>query len=471
MEFRAKIGLETHVELLTKTKIFCGCKNEYGEKPNKNCCEICTGQPGAMPSLNENAVRLAVTAGTALNCTIEKNIYMARKNYIYPDLAKGYQITQSDRPLCRDGCITLPSGKTVGIERIHIEEDAGKLRHENGKVFIDYNRAGSPLIEIVTRPDFTTGDEVKEYLEVLTLLLRSLGVSDCKMQEGSLRCDINISLTDWKESYERSEIKNVNSYSFAKKAAEYEIKRQTEMILRGEKPERETRRFDSISGKTVLMRKKESGADYRYIDEPDIPPSKVPEKFIKEAKEKMGDLPHEKMRRYIKNGLSYEEALSIAKYPAVLSYFDGLSRLTGDYKFSAKIIHSYVFAAYGEDERNEKILPEPPEAAKVFNMIKTGKLDSRFMKRVFSEMYINKKGFSELFSESDFSGVPEEEITGAAREAIDENPGAVSDFLSGKEKALFALIGSVMKKTDKKADHEKAKEILKKIIYEDNKEK
>lgn len=469
MELCAKIGLETHVELLTKTKIFCGCKNEFAAEPNENCCEVCSGQPGAMPSLNENAVRLAVLAGTALNCKIEKSVFMARKNYIYPDLAKGYQITQSSRPLCRNGRITLPSGRVIGIERIHIEEDAGKLRHDGGAVFIDYNRAGVPLIEIVTRPDFTDGNEIKEYLEMLTLSLRSLGVSDCKMQEGSLRCDINVSISDKERCYERSEVKNVNSYAFAKKAAEYEIERQKNIILRGERPERETRRFDSLTGKTVLMRKKESGADYRYLDEPDILPSEVPECFIKEAAEKTGELPHEKKRSYIKKGLTYDEALSILKYPQAARYFDELNALTEDALFGAKIIHAYIFAAYKEGERSEKILPEPSKAAEVYSMIKHGKLDRRYFKKVFSEMYKKKKGFSELFSEKDFSSVPEEEILSAARSAVHENPGAAEDFVSGKEKAIFALLGSVMRKTDGKADHEKVKSILEKIIYEDNK--
>lgn len=471
MEFSARIGLETHVELLTRTKIFCRCKNEYGSSPNKNCCEICTGQPGAMPALNENAVRLAVLAGTALNCEIEKNVYMARKNYIYPDLPKGYQITQSDRPLCRNGSLTLPSGRTVGIERVHIEEDAGKLKHENGEVFIDYNRAGVPLIEIVTRPDFVTGDEVKEYLEVLTLLLRSLGVSDCKMQEGSLRCDINISLTDGENGYERSEVKNVNSYSFAKKAAEYEIERQRNIILSGKMPERETRRFDSSTGETVLMRKKESGTDYRYIDEPDILPAAVPEKFFSEARRKTVGLVHEKMRDCIRKGLSYEEAFSMAKYPAVLEYFESVSSLTGDAAFAAKIIKAYVFAFCSEEEKEENILPEAGKCAKVYRMIKEGRLDSRFSKKIFSEMFKQKKDFFDIFTEADFAALSDDAMKKAAREAVAENPKAAGDFLEGKEKALFALLGSAMKKTQGRADHEKMKAMLEKIIYEAYKEK
>lgn len=471
MEFSAKIGLETHVELLTKTKIFCRCKNEFSKEPDINCCEVCTGQPGAMPSLNENAVRLAVLAGTALGCEIDKYVYMARKNYVYPDLAKGYQITQSDRPLCKDGGMTLPSGSKIGIERIHIEEDAGKLRHEGRKVLIDYNRSGVPLIEIVTRPEFKSGDEVKEYLEMLTLLLRSIGVSDCKMQEGSLRCDINISLVANGKNYERSEIKNVNSYSFAKKAVEYEIGRQKNIIMAGGEPERETRRFDSAKGETVLMRKKESGTDYRYIDEPDILPIKVPERFILEAKEKTADPVHEKMRRYISSGLSYDEALAILKYPSVTAYFEELKNLTGDDIFGAKIIRSHVFTAYKEEERNGEILPEASECASVYGMIKSGRIDERFSKKIFSEMFKNKKGFSGIFSESDFSGFSDEEMKKAAKEAVSENPGAARDFLAGREKALFAILGSAMRKTHGKADHEKMKEIIEKIIYENCKEK
>ncbi len=466
MAIEAKIGLETHVELLTKTKIFCSCKNCFGERENTVCCEICTGQPGAMPRLNEEAVRLAVIAGRALGCEVEECVYMSRKNYSYPDLPKAYQITQGSAPICKNGEIVLPFGRKIRIERLHIEEDAGKLKHKRGELLIDYNRAGVPLIEIVTAPDFRTGDEVKKYLELLAITMKSLGVSDCKMQEGSLRCDVNISLHDGEKCYERTEIKNVNSFAYAKKAIDYETERQKRIISSGGLPERETRRFDSEKQATVLMRRKERGSDYRYFDDPDILPIKIPQKFVREAENATTRTAYMKVRDYMEAGLSYEEALGIAKYKGVSEYFDEVYGRTNDSEFAAKLIFSYIFAYYGENERDGKIYPEAAEAVKVYEMIKSGEAAFMFSKKIFSEMYSKRKGFFEIFGSVSFSTADDEEIKKAAKAAIEQNKEAAADYKNGTDKAIFPMVGYVMKACGGKADAKKVRKILDELLAE-----
>ena len=265
MEYEMIIGLETHVELATKSKIFCSCSTAFGAAPNTQCCEICTGAPGSLPILNKEAIRFAVMAGLALNCRINGHCHMDRKNYFYPDLPKSYQISQADEPVCADGFLLLGSGKKVGIERIHIEEDAGKLIHDNGSTYVDYNRAGVPLIEIVSRPDIRTAEEAGEYAEKLCLIMRNLGISDCKLQEGSMRCDVNISLHEPGKPYgTRTEIKNINSFSNIVKAINAERKRQEGILNEGQKVRQATLRFEASSGNISVMRLKENSDDYRF---------------------------------------------------------------------------------------------------------------------------------------------------------------------------------------------------------------
>lgn len=464
MEPEVKIGLETHVELLTESKIFCSCKNSFGDEPNTNCCEICTGMPGAMPSLNKKAVELAVKAGLALGCEVNRTSCMARKNYVYPDLSKAYQITQSDRPLLKNGKVTLPSGRQIRIERIHIEEDAGKLKHKDNKVFIDYNRAGVPLIEIVTFPDFKSGREVREYLQCLGMTMRRLKISDCKMQEGSLRCDINISLKYNGHQYERTEIKNVNSYSYSEKAVDYEIERQKKIISGGGEILRETRRYDSKKDVTESMRKKEGQGDYRYFDEPDIPSIHISDELLSKLKGADNTTAFTKIREYMDMGLNYDEALGIFKYPQTEKYFDSLVKKTHDADFSLRIIYNYVFAALSEGERESEIKPDVEKILYVTGLINEGKIKREFAKEIFTRMFEEKKGFDELFDISDFSGISEKEVKELSLRVIMENEKAVSDYKSGKEKALYFLAGNVMKISGKKADITKVKETLKEII-------
>ncbi len=289
MNYEIVCGIETHIELATRTKIFCGCTTEFGGEPNTHCCPVCTGQPGALPVLNQKVVEYAIKAGLALNCKINTKSHMDRKNYVYPDLPKAYQISQYDEPLCEKGYIELDSGKRIGIARIHIEEDAGKLIHEKGYTFIDYNRSGVPLIEIVSEPDISSAEEAKEYAEKLQLIMRYIGISDCKMQEGSMRCDVNLSLRKPGDSSlgVRTEIKNINSLSFIQKAVMAEAERQADILDAGGTVVQQTMRYDEATNTVTPMRDKENSEDYRYFPDPDILRFSIDEEKIEEIRKSL----------------------------------------------------------------------------------------------------------------------------------------------------------------------------------------
>ena len=324
MKYRMVSGFETHVELATNTKIFCGCSTKFGASPNTHCCPVCTGQPGALPVLNKKVVEFAIRAGLATHCTINTTTHLDRKNYCYPDLPKAYQISQFDKPLCEHGYVELESGKKIRLTRIHIEEDAGKLVHERGYTFIDYNRGGVPLIEIVSEPDISSPEEAREYVEKLQLIMRYIGVSDCKMQEGSMRCDVNISLQREGSSVlgTRTEIKNMNSLSFIEKAMAYEAKRQEEVLSSGGEVEQATLRFDEATGETYVMRTKEDAQDYRYFPEPDLLTVKIPQAEVDKIAASLPELPLEKLRRYTGAlGISVLSARLLYKYKAVCDFF------------------------------------------------------------------------------------------------------------------------------------------------------
>lgn len=460
MDFKPMIGLETHIELLTKSKIFCSCKNSFFASPNSSCCEICAGFPGAMPNLNKEAVSLAIKAGLSLSCKISNLISFSRKNYVYPDLPKGYQITQGEFPICKDGFFTLRNGKKIEIERIHLEEDAGKITKKDGTFLIDYNRAGVPLIEIVTHPCFSSPDEIKEYLENIALIMKSLNISDCKMHEGSLRCDVNISLCDENNTVsERVEIKNINSVNHIVKAVEYEIKRQQSLLAKNIKTERETRRYNVSEGITEPMRQKENKNDYMYLCEPDIPAIYITEDDINEIKQSLPPMPQVKIDEYIKLGLSYDEAFGIVKYKKISAYFDDILKLSENLHLSKNFIYSSLFKFLSsEDEKENFIAPVPAEKiAEVIFMLDKGEIAHQFFSRIFEKMLSSGKDFYSLFSKEDFSPLSSSQIDELISDALIQNPKAVNDFLSGKEKALLSIVGYIMKKTGGKAN---AKDIL-----------
>ncbi|MEG0770792.1 MAG: Asp-tRNA(Asn)/Glu-tRNA(Gln) amidotransferase subunit GatB [Clostridia bacterium] len=457
MDYELVIGLETHIELSTNTKIFCSCKAEFGGEPNSHCCPICLGLPGVLPMLNKKVVTYAIMAGLATNCKIAPISKMDRKNYIYPDLSKAYQISQFDMPLCEHGSVLLSNGRTIGITRIHIEEDAGKLLHNGGDVYVDYNRGGVPLIEIVSEPDFRSATEVREYLENLQLIMRYIGVSDCKMQEGSLRCDVNISVRPkgQKEFGTRTEIKNMNSFTFIVKAIESEYNRQVEVLSNGGKIIQATRRFNEATSDTETMREKEDSHDYRYFKDPDLVTILTSNETIEKIKQKMPELPSVKTNRYINEySLSELDASLIIKYKKIADFFDELVENTHNPKMSSSIILSTIFKMYITDEEKENAnnLPNAKYIAEVITLMENKKINSSQGKIFIDKIIKENKPLNEIASADELSGVSDDDLQAIVDAIVADNEKIVSDYRSGKEKAIKALIGMVMRNTKGKAD-------------------
>ena len=469
MSYELVAGLETHIELSTKTKIFCQCTTEFGGEPNTHCCPICIGMPGTLPKLNKKVVEYAVKAGIALNCKIRNISKMDRKNYVYPDLPKAYQISQFDKPICYGGYIKLSSGKNININRIHIEEDAGKLVHERGNTYIDYNRGGVPLIEIVTEPDFSSIDEVLEYLEKLRLVMKYIGVSDVKMQEGSLRCDVNISVRKKGEEKlgTRTEIKNMNSLSFIAKAMEYEFERHVDILESGGEIEQETRRYDSELNITESMRGKEDAEDYRYFKEPDLVDIIVSEEEIKKLKSELPQLPDEKLHVFINEySLPEDDAELLIKYKKIAEYFEEASKGIKNKKLASNYILGQIFRRMPTDsEKEECSISIPPEYLnELVSLIENKKINSSMASNALEKMLDSGKPVGEFISEKDMQGIDDDTLREICLRALSENKEAVESYLGGKEKAFSSLIGYIMKETKGKADPQKAAEIIKEII-------
>lgn len=469
MRYELVAGLETHVELSTKTKIFCGCTTEFGGSPNTHCCPICIGLPGTLPKLNKQVVRYAIRAGLATNCEISRISKMDRKNYCYPDLSKAYQISQYDKPLCKNGYIELSSGRRIRLNRIHIEEDAGKLIHQKGDTYVDYNRGGVPLIEIVTEPDFRSVDEVREYVEKLQLIMRYIGVSDCKMQEGSMRCDVNISVRPegQKEFGTRTEIKNMNSIAFMAKAIEYEQERQIDIIESGGSVQQETLRYDDATNTTSSMRGKEDANDYRYFRDPDLVTINVTDQEVEELEKTIPELPDEKLERYIeKLGIPESDAQLLVKYRRVAEYFERASEGTANPRTAANFIIGQIFRTIENESAKEEFdIPVSAESLReLIKLLDSKKIRMNLAKSTLDKMLETGKKASELISEKDMGGLDEEATKKLCQEAVDANPNAVADYKNGKEKAVKAIVGYVMKNSRGKADAMKAEEIIKQII-------
>jgi aspartyl-tRNA(Asn)/glutamyl-tRNA(Gln) amidotransferase subunit B len=470
MEFEAVIGLEVHAELRTKTKVFCGCTTEFGGQPNTHCCPVCLGLPGTLPVLNKSAVEYAIMAGLALNCTISKFSKMDRKNYFYPDLPKAYQISQYDLPLCKEGYIELETDKgtkKIGIIRAHLEEDAGKLIHDEnaGTSFVDYNRTGVPLIEIVSYPDMRTPEEARTYLTKLKSILEYTEVSDCKMQEGSLRVDTNISVRP-KGSEEfgtKVELKNLNSFRVVYKALEYEFKRQVDAVKNNEKIMQETRRWDEDKGITVPMRSKEAAHDYRYFPEPDIVPIEVSDEWIEEIRKKIPELPYQKKDRFIKEmGLPSYDAGVITSDKALSDFFERCVELYGNPKTMSNWVMGELLRAMKETDIDSEDLPISPEQlVRLQNMVDNGKVSISMGKKVFDSMFktgddpeviVKEKGLSQI---SDADALNE-----VICKVIENNSKSVSDYIGGKKKAMGFLVGQVMKETKGKANPQMVNELM-----------
>lgn len=466
--YETVIGLEIHVELGTKSKIFCGCSTKFGKKANENTCPVCIGLPGVMPVLNEKVVELAVKAGQAINCKINKINKTDRKNYFYPDLPKAYQISQFDMPVCSDGYLELGDefqGKKVGITRIHIEEDAGKLIHleDEDITLVDYNRAGVPLVEIVTEPDIRSAEEAYDFLKKLRNILVYSEISDCKMEEGSLRCDANISIRKVGSDVlnTKVEIKNMNSFKEVHKALLKEEKRQLELYRYGEeyKIVQETRRWDSGKGRTVTMRTKEDAHDYRYFPEPDLPPMRLEEKYIDGIKETIPELPMEKKERFIKDyGLSQKDAEVIIDDKTTADFFEELVSKTKDPKESSNWLITEVLRSLKEFEY---IPVTPQQLSELIKEIKSGSISRNAGKKVFDKMCNIDKMPEEIIVELGLKQISsEDELEKIVGDILDKNLEAVEDLKNGKDKAFGYLMGQTMKETKGKANPGVVKKLL-----------
>ncbi|MDR3310164.1 MAG: Asp-tRNA(Asn)/Glu-tRNA(Gln) amidotransferase subunit GatB [Oscillospiraceae bacterium] len=468
MKYEMVIGLETHVELSTATKIFCGCTTKFAGEPNAHCCEICTGMPGSLPSLNRAVVEYAATAGLALGGDVREKSVMARKHYVYPDLPKAYQISQFDLPLVSGGGMTLSNGRRINLTRIHIEEDAGKLVHRGANVAVDYNRGGVPLIEIVTEPDFRDASEVLEYMERLQTTLRAVGVSDCRMQEGSMRCDVNLSLRIPGETAYgvRSETKNLNSFTAVADAIRTEYARQSEILGAGGTVEQETRGYDADSGETHSLRSKENSDDYRYFPEPDIVTVRLSPEEIERLRGALPELPDAKLARYVSVlQIPEADAKLLTKYRAVSEYFeraaDGIAP-----KSAANFIITVMFAEIQTEAERENWNPAV-SAANLNGLLKlteAGTISRGTQKRVYGEMSASGKPAADFVTAEDTAQITGDELRALCEKAVAENAKSVADYKSGKEKALKAVVGAVMRETRGRADAVLAEAIILAVI-------
>ena len=472
MSFETIIGLEVHAELNTKSKIFCSCSTEFGAKPNENTCPICLGIPGTLPVLNEEVVSLAIKAGTILNFEINKLNKMDRKNYFYPDLPKAYQTSQYDIPICKEGYVDIDvDGMTrrVRLNRIHMEEDAGKLVHleDEGISLIDYNRVGVPLIEIVTEPDMRSVEEAIAFLRSLKSMLEYGEISDCRMEQGSLRCDANISLRRIGQDAlnTRVELKNLNSFKELQKALEKEESRQRELYTFGEgdKIKQETRRWDSAKGKTIPMRSKEDAHDYRYFPEPDLVPIIINDAQIQEIKEALPEMPMEKKKRFEElYGLTDKEVAIIIGDKALSQYYEALIGYGTNPKSGANWILGNMLKLLNEKELEAAQIPvHPEELYKLTKIIAEGKISITAGQEVFREMFYTGKSADEVVKEKGLSQISDTaDLERIIDSVLDDNPQSVSDYTAGKTQAAGFLMGQIMKASKGKANPQVAKALL-----------
>ena len=475
MNMETVIGLEVHVELSTNTKIFCSCPNVFGGDENSHCCPVCMGLPGSLPVMNRSVVEYAIKAGLALNCHINQTSQMDRKNYHYPDMTKGYQISQRNTPICQRGSVTLLDEDdmpfTVGITEIHMEEDAGKLVHLTNRPYsrADYNRASVPLIEIVTEPDMRSTAQVRIFLQTLRETLLCLGVSDCRMEEGSMRCDVNVSVREVGGPLgTRAEIKNVNSFRSVVRAIDYESSRQMQKIAAGEAIAQQTMRFDDATGKTSPMRDKENSHDYRYFPEPDLPPIVVDDARMQSIREHMPELPVKRQSRYVSMGIPKSDAWLIATTPWMSSLMDGAQQQKADLKTAANYLIGPLAALWNEPAANgEELRFDQRAFAQFISLVQGNKVNSSGAKTLLEEMVATGKEIDDIVREKNLLQVEDEQaLLQVAKEVILENPAAVKDYLGGKEKALTSLQGAAMKKTKGKANPVLMKELLIKLLEE-----
>lgn len=476
--FETVIGLEVHVELKTASKIFCSCSNSFGDEPNTNVCPVCSGFPGMLPVLNRQVVEYAIMTGLALNCEIAEYSKFDRKNYFYPDLPKAYQISQYDLPICKNGYldIELPGlpGKRIGITRAHMEEDAGKLVHQGDITttpfsLVDLNRSGVPLLEIVSEPDMRSAQEARAYLEKLRSILLFIGVSDCKMQEGSLRCDANVSVRPYGQSAfgTRTEIKNLNSFRALERAIEYEARRQMEAIEDGEEIIQETRTWDEDRQQTRSMRSKEDAHDYRYFPEPDLPPLLINRQWVAELKSRLPELPDQAQQRLVeKHGLASYDAALITLSPENLAFFDRCLALYPQ----PKVVSNWMMGElnrllnqHGQEISRCRIKPE--NLADMLKLLDDGTISGKMAKTIFEEMFISGKGARDIVSEKGLVQISDHNaLIPVIDKIVSQNPKVVQDYKNGKEKAFGFFVGQIMKATKGQANPALVNSLLKETL-------
>ena len=461
-DYEVIIGLEVHSELSTKTKIFCSCPTGFGAEPNTHICPICTAMPGTLPVLNEKVVEYAVKAGLATNCEIARQSKNDRKNYFYPDLPKSYQISQYDKPICEHGYVNIDvdgKEKKIGITRIHIEEDAGKLNHDDlqGGALVDLNRAGVPLIEIVSEPDMRSSREAEEYLKKIKSILEYIEVSDCKMEEGSLRADVNVSVRKKGDTKfgTRTETKNMNSFRSIVREIEYEIDRQIDILENGGTVEQETLRWDDVSGKTFPMRNKENSEDYRYFPEPDLVAINLSEEYIENIKNNLPELPESRKRRYLEEyKLSEKDAGIITSSRYLSDLFEDTIKVCDNPKAVNNWIISDISRILNEEEMDAKDIPfTAEELGKLIILIDKGTISSSIGKKVLEELFENPKDPEEIIKEKGWIQISDEgEIKKIVSKILEANPQSIADYKAGKDRALGFLVGQAMKETKGKAN-------------------
>ena len=476
-KYEPVIGLEVHVQLLTKTKIFCGCSTRFGDPPNSNVCPVCLGLPGTLPVLNKRAVEIAMRAALALNCTVQERSRFARKNYFYPDLPKGYQISQYELPLATGGWLEIEvSGakKRVGITRLHLEEDAAKNLHEGfahsaEKAYIDYNRCGTPLSEIVSEPDIRSSEEAYAYLTTLRQIMLYTGVSDCNMEEGSLRCDANVSvrLRGSKEFGTKVEVKNLNSFRYLQKALEYEIERHIGVLESGGRLSQETRLWNQAEGHTVSMRSKERAHDYRYFPEPDLLPVHVSETWLEEVRRTLPELPAAKRARFVTTyGITSYDAEVLTSTQALADYFEAVVKAGAPGKAAANWMQTELLRGLKDSSKEISASPVLPAAlADLVKLVESSQITGAIGKKVFATMFESGRAASEIVAAEGLAAqVGENTIEQAARDVIEKNPGNVTKFKTGNEGVFQFFVGQVMRATHGQANPQAVNNILRKLL-------
>ncbi len=473
-KYEAVIGLEVHAQLLTDTKIFCGCSTKFGVPPNTNVCPVCLGHPGVLPVLNKKVVEFTILMGLATDCTINERSIFARKNYFYPDLPKGYQISQYEKPICENGNISieLKSGlkKNIGITRIHMEEDAGKSIHDQGdSTLIDVNRCGTPLMEIVSEPDLRTAEEAYLYLTKLKQIVTYLGICDGNMEEGSLRCDANVSvrLKGEEKLGTKTEVKNMNSFRNVEKAIDYEIERQIDILEDGGKIIQQTLLWDADANQVKPMRSKEEAHDYRYFPDPDLMPVFVSADWKKEIASSMPELPEKRRDRFISQfSLPKYDAEILTSSRELADYYENVLKVTNDYKSASNWVMTEVLKVMNDEKISIKEFPVTPEnLGKLIILINKNTISGKIAKELFPEMLKTNKDPNEIVKEKNLVQISDtKEIETAIDKILSMNESQVKEYLSGKDKVIGFFVGQIMKETKGKANPQIVNELLKKKL-------